>query len=270
MNSTPELAGEGKRQAGPRYRGISVFDRDLRAETAATLIRKGLSAVEVCARLSMSRSALLDLGRDYDFRVPGYEPGNWPDRDEPGDPTPSWRPRAISRRRIAQSVAVAVDPWPAQPPPVFYDHCAASTATAKTGADIIRDVCAKHGLSKDALLGKHRRRDLCAARHEAAFRMVVELGFSYPKAGRVLGGRDHTTILNSVKRHASADQAAGIAYREYCAALDRSEDVLRAQVIHLHFEEGCSVVNIVKRLATSRVRIMGWLLEEADRRRVAA
>ena len=160
------------------------------------------------------------------------------------------------------------EPWPETPEPVVYDHCEPAPI-AKTGDDIINEVCAKYRISRDALFGPLRFRPLCAARHEAAFRMVVDLGYSYPAAGRLLGNRDHTTILNSVRRHASADPAAAIRFKAFSATNDRSEEAMRAEAIALHFGEGASVRSICKRLSVSRLRCLAWLVAEADRRRAA-
>jgi chromosomal replication initiation ATPase DnaA len=65
---------------------------------------------------------------------------------------------------------------------------------------IIDDVCEREKISRDDLLGPRKLRHLCRARAAIA----VELrsyGLSYPTIGRVLGGRDHTTIMNLVRRH---------------------------------------------------------------------
>lgn len=137
------------------------------------------------------------------------------------------------------------------------------------GADIAREVAHKHGISFADITGPNRSRKVCAARHEAAFRLVVELGFTYPKAGRVLGRRDHTTIFHSVKVHAAKSPQSAKAWASYCDKRQRDLDVLRAEVIRLHFEGSWSVNRLRDEIKVSRITIMGWLLDEADRRRAA-
>lgn len=66
---------------------------------------------------------------------------------------------------------------------------------------ILQEVAEKHGITIQDLKGPCRRLKYALPRHEAAYRIVKELGFSLPKTGRVLGKRDHTTILNSVRKH---------------------------------------------------------------------
>jgi chromosomal replication initiator protein len=66
---------------------------------------------------------------------------------------------------------------------------------------ILKEVAEKHGVTVEDLKGPCRRLKYALPRHEAAYRIVKELGFSLPKTGRVLGKRDHTTILNSVRKY---------------------------------------------------------------------
>ncbi|GHU80474.1 chromosomal replication initiator protein DnaA [Clostridia bacterium] len=49
------------------------------------------------------------------------------------------------------------------------------------------------------LCGKPRAKYIATARHIAAYLLVEELGLSTVKAGMELGGRDHTTVMNSLK-----------------------------------------------------------------------
>ena len=66
---------------------------------------------------------------------------------------------------------------------------------------ILKEVAEKHGITIQDLKGPCRRLKYALPRHEAAYRIVKELGFSLPKTGRVLGKRDHTTILNSMRKY---------------------------------------------------------------------
>ena len=66
---------------------------------------------------------------------------------------------------------------------------------------ILREVAAKHNLRVFDLKSVRRRRDLVKARHEAAYRIHKETTFSLPQIGRILGDRDHTTILHAVRAH---------------------------------------------------------------------
>ncbi len=67
---------------------------------------------------------------------------------------------------------------------------------------ILREVCAKYGVSTVDLCSKRRPILLVTARHEACYRLRNETTWSYPRIGAFLGGRDHTTIIHAVREHA--------------------------------------------------------------------
>lgn len=68
---------------------------------------------------------------------------------------------------------------------------------------ICEEVARKHGVSIDELRSHRRHKEVIAARHEAMWRCRHETLASLPMIGRALGGRDHTTILNGVRKHAA-------------------------------------------------------------------
>lgn len=59
---------------------------------------------------------------------------------------------------------------------------------------IINEVATKHGVDRDLLVRRCRIRKVFRARVEAAQRLSVELKYSTPQIGRLLG-HDHTTIV---------------------------------------------------------------------------
>lgn len=75
---------------------------------------------------------------------------------------------------------------------------------------IIRNVCQKHGFTLGELYSARRAWPLVAARHEAMYRLSKETSMSIPAIGRRLGGRDHSTVLYGVKKHAAKLQAASL------------------------------------------------------------
>lgn len=56
------------------------------------------------------------------------------------------------------------------------------------------------GFTVAEIEGACRMRDLCHARHIIAYELLTIFGKSLPEAWNLLGGRDHTTILNSRRR----------------------------------------------------------------------
>ncbi len=67
--------------------------------------------------------------------------------------------------------------------------------------ELIREVAATHNISTEYLIGHCRRTGVAWARFEIMWRARLELGMSYKLIGRVLGGRDHATIIYGVKRY---------------------------------------------------------------------
>lgn len=68
---------------------------------------------------------------------------------------------------------------------------------------------ARHfGVTFAELLGRDRHSRIANARHVVAW-LLRQHGLSYPEIGRALGGRDHTTAMNSVRaiEEAVADHA---------------------------------------------------------------
>lgn len=66
---------------------------------------------------------------------------------------------------------------------------------------IVDSVAKKHGLTVEAIMGDQRKREIVDARHEAMWRCSKETSFSLARIGREFGNKDHTTVMNAIKRH---------------------------------------------------------------------
>lgn len=79
-----------------------------------------------------------------------------------------------------------------------------STVTQKNihvSSDEILERVAEHfSVEKNDIRGKKRTKDVSYARQIAMFLLREEIGYSHPKIGEVLGGRDHTTIMHGVNK----------------------------------------------------------------------
>jgi chromosomal replication initiation ATPase DnaA len=71
----------------------------------------------------------------------------------------------------------------------------------RTAKQVIESVAARHNLSFRDLVGKCQWKEIVKARHEAV-RLVADEFPHLPatEIGRIFGGRDHTTILHSLKK----------------------------------------------------------------------
>jgi hypothetical protein len=78
---------------------------------------------------------------------------------------------------------------------------------------IIFEVAEKHGLTIADLKGEGRKVPVAIARQEAFWRLRTELGLSYPRIGTIFNGRDHSTVIHGIRRHAA--RLTGDVYVQY-------------------------------------------------------
>lgn len=67
--------------------------------------------------------------------------------------------------------------------------------------NVVELVCEMYGVSYDQLKHKTRARNIVEARHVLSWVLVKKMGLTLSEVGRTfLGGRDHTTVINSIER----------------------------------------------------------------------
>lgn len=69
---------------------------------------------------------------------------------------------------------------------------------------VIEEAASFFGLSVDEVVGKNRVKQLVTARHAAMYILSKDLGLSLVEVGRLLGGRDHTTVMHALKKITAA------------------------------------------------------------------
>lgn len=72
---------------------------------------------------------------------------------------------------------------------------------APTPKEILKATADEYGLSVSEIIGESRMEKLVAARHTAIGRIKKTSGWSLARIGRLMGNRDHTTILFSVRKY---------------------------------------------------------------------
>lgn len=87
--------------------------------------------------------------------------------------------------------------------------------------EILKAICDFHGVTVEKIMGRNRQRFMTKIRDEA-IRAVADArpDMSLPELGRVFDGRDHTTILFSLKKTAKP----GFDYRGNKLPVDSVED----------------------------------------------
>jgi hypothetical protein len=66
---------------------------------------------------------------------------------------------------------------------------------------IVDQVAAKHNVSATDVRSARRTHAVVVARHECFYRLKHETTMSLPQIGRLMGNKDHTTVLNGIHRH---------------------------------------------------------------------
>jgi len=67
--------------------------------------------------------------------------------------------------------------------------------------NVVKLVCETYGVTHDEIRHKTRARRIVDARHVLSWILVKKMGMTLSEVGKTfLGGRDHTTIINSIDR----------------------------------------------------------------------
>lgn len=82
-----------------------------------------------------------------------------------------------------------------------YNHSLAPAIALQIWRDIVEEVAIKHEVTFNDIISQRRNVKIVAARHEAMYRLREETPASYPRIGKWLGDRDHTTVLHGVEMH---------------------------------------------------------------------
>ncbi len=81
---------------------------------------------------------------------------------------------------------------------------------ALTPERIISEIAQQYGLTRERLLSKERSREVALPRQIAMYLMREETSTSLPKIGKILGGRDHTTVMyghNKISEQLETDES---------------------------------------------------------------
>ena len=73
---------------------------------------------------------------------------------------------------------------------------------------IIAEVLLKHRAFWRDMTAGRRDRETVLCRHEICYRLRRETEYSMPRIGRLLGGRDHTTVIHGCRQHKIRMEAA--------------------------------------------------------------
>lgn len=69
------------------------------------------------------------------------------------------------------------------------------------GVKIAKAVAKAHGITFQELVSARRHAHLVKARQHAMYEMRQNTGLSLPQIGKIIGKRDHSTVLHALRRH---------------------------------------------------------------------
>jgi len=120
-----------------------------------------------------------------------------------GTPVRVREPQPIPKdvKKPAPIRAVLKYAFPIGPGQVFGRDILNIAVMRPTGHDIMRKFCEKHGVTVIEMCSNRRQHDITKLRHELCWILRQETTMTLPMIGRMLGGKDHTTIMNSIKQH---------------------------------------------------------------------
>lgn len=111
----------------------------------------------------------------------------------------------------------------------------------KTASLVLVEVARKHGFSSDQIIGQSRVAPLAAARQAAYYEIYTQCPhMSLPGIGRLLGGRDHTSVRHGVIRHC---ERIGVRYEDvsrkpvYCRPVGPYVRSINVPVSVAHYRE---------------------------------
>jgi chromosomal replication initiator protein len=65
---------------------------------------------------------------------------------------------------------------------------------------ILREVAQQYGVSVEDIISARRHQKVVRPRQIVMYRLCYETDWSLPRIGRLLGDRDHTTVLNGRRK----------------------------------------------------------------------
>jgi len=96
---------------------------------------------------------------------------------------------------IVQVVEDVVEALPEEP------ISALPAVTETPSKKILSEVAEKYGMPPTVFRSKSRDATYVLCRQEASYRLKYELNFSLSQIGRLMGHRDHTTVLHAIRRY---------------------------------------------------------------------
>ena len=100
---------------------------------------------------------------------------------------------------------------------ILDDVAPANSLDSADPARIVDEVAAYYGVSADDLIARNRTKKIATARQVAMYLLIYELKLSPTHVGRLLGGRDHSTVIQGAGKINAGINENSALYREVMA-----------------------------------------------------
>lgn len=169
---------------------LAAYIRDASTIRARTMSEYGrapsIEEIKHWQAEARARSAWVRIQAERNTPAEDEDPGFW---GTPGLIRLAAERRAIQQRAKMAQAAARLDDAEAAP----------ATRNVVTARDVIGLIAQAHGLTFADVTGPSRNREIVTVRHMAAWVLLQRGRLSRAQIGRILGGRDHSTVINSVR-----------------------------------------------------------------------
>lgn len=107
--------------------------------------------------------------------------------------------------------------------PYVFPGLAENTMQTLTPDALLNRACIAYKTTPEKVLSTLRKAEVALCRHVVAFTMNALLNYEFRKTGLFLGGRDHSTIINSKKKFLNlleTDEKAREKYRQFLMSVN--------------------------------------------------
>jgi hypothetical protein len=178
----------------------------------------------------------------------------------------------VEPRPVPQIIAIPAlpEPPPEPLPMVLDDGCPLNMLSLPSWRFLVALAALRGDVHPRDITGPSRVRNVCAARHDAIHLIVAHTAYSYVRIGRLMGGRDHTTVINSLSKFPPVQRPrpafpSVVEPPQHEVVQGIPEGASLHQAIEVGYSKGLSVSDIARAAGTSR----GTIKVLASRRKLA-
>ena len=123
---------------------------------------------------------------------------------------------------------------------------------------IIADAATLHGVTVDNIMGPSRSPQMFKARARAVYHIVMDLGWSFSRIGRLMN-RNHSSMIFALKEHIKRDPTHEAAYLAKRAAAEERRAKSKSDAMAMHAAGGFKQSQIADSVGVSEETVRMWI-----------